>query len=164
MGSSSRPTGKQCLFQDISNQVFSANALRCWLCLQGGDLLDWTSDVGIQEDAFIQRIEALSTMGYSVLISNMQRYFECAAYLSTFTRESIVIALGVPSLQVLPCHLPCFHLTSTPCQRDIGQGHPPSRLSSMELTSSARRGVQDFLLACKAPVSSYTNAAMTKTF
>ena len=67
--------------------------------LQGGDLLDWTSDVGIQEDAFIQRIEALSTMGYSVLISNMQRYFECAAYLSTFTRESIVIALGVPSLQ-----------------------------------------------------------------
>ena len=74
--------------------------------LQGGDLLDWTSDVGIQEDAFIQRIEALSTMGYSVLISNMQRYFECAAYLSTFTRESIVIALGVPSLQVSPsCQL-----------------------------------------------------------
>ena len=71
------------------------------VCAQGGDLLDWTSDVGIQEDAFIQRIEALSTMGYSVMISNMQRYFECAAYLSTFTRESIVIALGVPSLQVM---------------------------------------------------------------
>jgi hypothetical protein len=30
---------------------------------QGGDLLDWTSDKGIQMDAFIQRIDALSTMG-----------------------------------------------------------------------------------------------------
>lgn len=32
-------------------------------CVQGGDLLDWTSDKGIQMDAFIQRIDALSTMG-----------------------------------------------------------------------------------------------------
>jgi hypothetical protein len=31
-------------------------------CDQGGDLLDWTSERGIQEDAFIQRIDALSTM------------------------------------------------------------------------------------------------------
>ena len=31
--------------------------------LQGGDLLDWTSDKGIQMDGFIQRIDALSTMG-----------------------------------------------------------------------------------------------------
>lgn len=34
--------------------------------LQGGDLLDWTSDKGIQMDAFIQRIDALSTMGCAV--------------------------------------------------------------------------------------------------
>ena len=67
---------------------------------QGGDLLDWTSDHGIQEDAFIQRIEALSTMGYSVLLSNYRRYFKVANYLATFTRESIVIALGLPSLVV----------------------------------------------------------------
>jgi hypothetical protein len=63
-------------------------------------LLDWTSDHGIQEDAFIQRIEALSTMGYSVLLSNYRRYFKVANYLATFTRESIVIALGLPSLVV----------------------------------------------------------------
>ena len=67
---------------------------------QGGDLLDWTTDHGIQEDAFIQRIEALSTMGYSVLLSNYRRYFKLATYLATFTRESIVIAIGLPSLIV----------------------------------------------------------------
>ncbi|CAL8463537.1 g3071 [Coccomyxa elongata] len=66
--------------------------------MEGGDLLDWTTDHGIQEDAFIQRIEALSTMGYSVLLSNYRRYFKLATYLATFTRESIVIAMGLPSL------------------------------------------------------------------
>ncbi|KAK9917589.1 hypothetical protein WJX75_006149 [Coccomyxa subellipsoidea] len=66
--------------------------------MEGGDLLDWTTDHGIQEDAFIQRIEALSTMGYSVLLSNYRRYFKLATYLATFTRESIVIAIGLPSL------------------------------------------------------------------
>jgi hypothetical protein len=65
-------------------------------------MLDWTSDNGIQEDVFLQRIEALSTMGYSVLLSNYRRYFKLAAYLSTFTHESIVIAMGAPSLQVGP--------------------------------------------------------------
>lgn len=68
--------------------------------VQGGDLLDWTTDHGIQEDAFIQRIEALSTMGYSVLLSNYRRYFKLATYLATFSRESIVIAIGLPSLIV----------------------------------------------------------------
>lgn len=62
--------------------------------------MDWTTDHGIQEDAFIQRIEALSTMGYSVLLSNYRRYFKLATYLATFTRESIVIAIGLPSLIV----------------------------------------------------------------
>ncbi len=41
-------------------------------------------------------------MGYSVLLSNYRRYFKLAAYLSTFTQESIVIALGLPSLVVRP--------------------------------------------------------------
>lgn len=69
--------------------------------LQGGDLLDWTSrDGGIQEDSFIQRIEALSTMGYSVLLSNYSRYFSLASYLSTFTKQSIVISMGIPSVRV----------------------------------------------------------------
>jgi hypothetical protein len=71
-------------------------------CCQGGDMLDWTSDNGIREDVFLQRIEALSTLGYSVLLSNYRRYFKLAAYLSTFTQEPIVIAMGVPSLKVAP--------------------------------------------------------------
>ncbi|KAK9811197.1 hypothetical protein WJX73_009463 [Symbiochloris irregularis] len=66
--------------------------------MEGGDLLDWTSDKGIQEDAFLQRIEALSTMGYSVMISSFRRFFALAAYISTFTRQSIVLAMGIPSL------------------------------------------------------------------
>ena len=70
-------------------------------CLQGGDLLDWTNrDGGIQEESFIQRIEALSTMGYSVLLSNYRRYFALASYLSTFSKESIVISMGIPSVRV----------------------------------------------------------------
>lgn len=81
---------------------------------QGGDLLDWTSDKGIQEEAFIQRIDALATMGYTVLLSNYRRYFKLAGYLSTFTNESIVIGMGVPALKVQklrPCILnPMFQL------------------------------------------------------
>ena len=69
--------------------------------LQGGDLLDWTNrDGGIQEESFIQRVEALSTMGYSVLLSNYRRYFSLASYLSTFSKESIVISMGIPSVRV----------------------------------------------------------------
>ena len=82
-------------------------------------MLDWTSDHGIQEDAFIQRIEALSTMGYSVLLSNYRRYFKVANYLATFTRESIVIALGLPSLVV-----------RTPFMKITVVGTPLSRAST----------------------------------
>ena len=72
--------------------------------MQGGDLLDWTNrDGGIQEESFIQRIEALSTMGYSVLLSNYRRYFSLASYLSTFSKESIVISMGIPSVRVSAC-------------------------------------------------------------
>jgi len=77
---------------------------------QGGDLLDWTNrDGGIQEESFIQRIEALSTMGYSVLLSNYRRYFSLASYLSTFSKESIVISMGIPSVRVSACiHSPAL--------------------------------------------------------
>lgn len=70
------------------------------LMLQGGDLLDWTSNSGIQEGAFIQTIEALSTLGYTVMVSNQGRYFRLADYLSSFTQKSIVIAMGIPALRV----------------------------------------------------------------
>ena len=39
-----------------------------WPWMQGGDLLDWTSNAGINEAGFLQRIEALSQLGYSVLL------------------------------------------------------------------------------------------------
>lgn len=87
--------------QCFANCCHVLSMLRHLACRgQGGDMLDWTSDNGIQEDVFLQRIEALSTMGYSVLLSNYRRYFKLAAYLSTFTHESIVIAMGAPSLKV----------------------------------------------------------------
>ena len=38
------------------------------MVVQGGDLLDWTSNAGINEAGFLQRIEALSQLGYSVLL------------------------------------------------------------------------------------------------
>lgn len=71
-------------------------------CVQAGDLLDWTSNLGIQEDAFIHRMEALSTMGYSVMLSSFRRFFALAAYISNFTKQSLVLAMGIPSLQVSP--------------------------------------------------------------
>ena len=43
--------------------------------------------------------------------SNFKRYFKVAAYLGRFTRETVVIAMGIPSLKartlaaVLPLHL-----------------------------------------------------------
>ena len=39
-------------------------------------------------------------MGYSVLLSNYRRYFSLASYLSTFSKESIVISMGIPSVRV----------------------------------------------------------------
>ena len=41
-------------------------------------------------------------MGYSVLLSNYRRYFKLASYLATHTREPIVIAMGMPSLEARP--------------------------------------------------------------
>lgn len=97
----------QCELALLSQTLNPVNALGvCMLALmqlwlQGGDLLDWTNrDGGIQEESFIQRIEALSTMGYSVLLSNYRRYFSLASYLSTFSKESIVISMGIPSVRV----------------------------------------------------------------
>ena len=35
-----------------------------------------------------------------MLLSNFRRYFKLASYISTHTNQSIVIAMGVPSLRV----------------------------------------------------------------
>ncbi len=43
-----------------------------------------------------------------MLLSSFRRYFKLASYLSTHTTESIVIAMGVPSLRVPPPPSPSF--------------------------------------------------------
>lgn len=55
----------------------------------------------VMQGAFIQTIEALSTLGYIVMVSNQGRYFRLASYLASFTQKSIVIAMGIPALKVL---------------------------------------------------------------
>lgn len=47
------------------------------------------------------RIEALSSMGYIVMLSGFKRYFKCAAYMRRYTEMAIVIALGVPAVKEL---------------------------------------------------------------
>lgn len=91
-------TYDECVFRDDTMVLLEMTTRDM---MEGGDLLDWTSDKGIQMDAFIQRIDALSTMGYTVLLSSFRRYFKLASYLSTHTNGSIVIAMGVPSLKEL---------------------------------------------------------------
>lgn len=69
--------------------------------LESGDLLDWTSETGLDEGAFIQRMEALTKLGYIVLLSSYQRYFQLAAYLRRYTNEAICIAMGPLAMREL---------------------------------------------------------------
>jgi len=88
----------ECVYQEDSTVLLE---LTTRSMMEGGDLLDWTSNSGIQEGAFIQTIEALSTLGYVVMVSNQGRYFRLANYLASFTQKSIVIAMGIPALREL---------------------------------------------------------------
>jgi len=74
--------------------------------MDSGDLLDWTSEIGLDEASFITRIEALSSIGYLVMVSRFQRYFKLAAYMRRYTDQAVVIALGVPAIKELfnPIH------------------------------------------------------------
>lgn len=62
--------------------------------------------VGWDESGFVTRIEALSSMGYIVLVSSFPRYFRLAAYMRRYTEKAVVIALGVPAVKELfnPIH------------------------------------------------------------
>ena len=64
------------------------------------------SAAGVDESGFVTRIEALSSMGYVVMISSFQRYFSLAAYMRRYTEMAVVIALGVPAIKELfnPVH------------------------------------------------------------
>jgi len=48
---------------------------------------------------FLARVDILSALGKTVLISNYARYYKLVAYLSRYTQKSIGIALGIPSLR-----------------------------------------------------------------
>ena len=54
---------------------------------------------GVDHKDFLQRVDILSTLGKTVLISNYARYYKLVAYLSRYTQKNIGIALGVPSLK-----------------------------------------------------------------
>ncbi|CAD7696943.1 unnamed protein product [Ostreobium quekettii] len=69
--------------------------------MESGDLLDWTSENGMDESAFLQRMEALNKLGYIVMLSGYQRYFQLAAYLRRYTNKAICITMGPSALQEL---------------------------------------------------------------
>jgi hypothetical protein len=54
---------------------------------------------GVDHKDFLQRVDILSSLGKTVLISNYARYYRLVAYLSRYTQKNIGIALGVPSLK-----------------------------------------------------------------
>jgi hypothetical protein len=57
------------------------------------------SEGAVDHKDFLQRVDVLSALGKTVLISNYARYYRLVAYLSRYTQKSIALALGVPSLR-----------------------------------------------------------------
>jgi len=57
------------------------------------------ADGGVDHKDFLQRVDILSTLGKTVLVSNYLRYYRLVAYLSRYTQRNIGLALGVPSLK-----------------------------------------------------------------
>ncbi len=57
------------------------------------------SDGGVDHKDFLQRVDVLSALGKTVLISNYARYYKLVAYLARYTQKSIGLALGIPSLR-----------------------------------------------------------------
>jgi len=55
----------------------------------------------IDHKDFLDRVDLLSALGKTVLISNYARYFRLASYLFRYTKKRIAIAMGVPSLREL---------------------------------------------------------------
>lgn len=57
------------------------------------------SESGIDHKDFLARVDILSALGKTVLISNYARYYRLVAYLARYTQKGIGIALGIPSLK-----------------------------------------------------------------
>jgi hypothetical protein len=54
---------------------------------------------GIDHKDFLDRVDILSTLGKSVLISNYGEYYRLAQYLFRYTKKMIGIVMGVPTLR-----------------------------------------------------------------
>jgi hypothetical protein len=54
---------------------------------------------GIDHKDFLARVDILSALGKTVLISNFGRYYRLVAYLARYTHKMTGIVLGVPSLR-----------------------------------------------------------------
>ncbi|MDX2195497.1 MAG: TonB-dependent receptor [Cytophagales bacterium] len=53
-------------------------------------------DINLKD--FLDRVDILGALGYTVLISDYQGYYRLTSYLSKFTRKKIGIILGIPNL------------------------------------------------------------------
>ncbi|MDB6123222.1 MAG: hypothetical protein JWQ71_2215 [Pedosphaera sp.] len=69
------------------------------LVLMEMTLRNLLSESGIDHKDFLARVDILSALGKTVLISNFGRYYRLVAYLSRYTHKSTGIVLGVPSLK-----------------------------------------------------------------
>jgi hypothetical protein len=75
--------------------------------VQGEDVLvlmemtmkNLTTEAGIDHKDFLERVDTLSALGKTVLISNYGEYYRLASYLFRYTKKMIGIVMGVPSLR-----------------------------------------------------------------
>jgi hypothetical protein len=69
------------------------------LVLMEMTLKNLTDGGAINHQDFLDRVDILSTLGKTVLISNFAEFHRLAAYLFRFTRKKIGIVMGVPTLR-----------------------------------------------------------------
>jgi len=61
-------------------------------------LSNLSSDGGVNERDFLDRVDILCSLGYTVLISNYKKYYKLIEYLSQFTTSRMGLIIGVDSL------------------------------------------------------------------
>ena len=69
-----------------------------------GDLLDWTSELGLDEKSFLNRLDSVLAAGYPVLLSNFFEYYRISGYLQRAIgkgKGKFAIVLGVPAMKQL---------------------------------------------------------------
>ena len=78
--------------------------------LKGGDIVtlmemtmrhlrsDKGADKGIEISDFLARVDTITALGYTVLVSNYVEYYKLSAYFRRYTHEMVGIVLGINSL------------------------------------------------------------------